>query len=152
MLKTKSFGKVSLEDGRAVLRDSAEREITLDLIEIAHDADKLAATGAFLDGLTVYTDTVRDGFMVQYARIASFVPEWLFDEAPDLWKQMFPNRAEPGAVKPEQIWKALELSEIWVDQSGQLTLSFPFRNQDLAFRLTAEMSLNGQLSGLRFAS
>ncbi|MCT4554204.1 MAG: hypothetical protein N4A53_05905 [Pelagimonas sp.] len=152
MLKTKSFGKISLEEGRAILRDSADREITLDLIEIAHDADKLAATSAFLDGLRTHMDTIHNGFMAHYARIASFVPEWLFDEAPELWKQMFPNRPEPGTVKPDQIWQALELAEIWVDQSGQLTLGFPFRDQNLDFRLTAQMSLTGQLGDLRFAS
>ena len=157
MLKTKNFGVIELSDGFGTLPPGPGlvRAVELDLAELDGDEESLEAVSAFLDALPTHVEVVHERFAEAFDEIAGFVPGWLKEEAPEIYRTLFPDMPEPKGVDAEKLWSVLNILSIWTSDEPSITLDFGFGTygkDEMNYCIAAYFDLDGSLTDLSLES
>ena len=146
-METKLFGHIELEDGEATLPKvpPLRQQVFLDLAEFGDTVSLHKKVAVFLDLLPEHIATAQAVFHRDYAETASFVPEWLFDEAPASFSALFPNARVANDVSDNDVWQALAIKSIWASDEPTLTIDFEFMDTDMNHVFAAYFDLEGEL-------
>ncbi|MBD3679521.1 MAG: hypothetical protein HUJ27_14135 [Rhodobacteraceae bacterium] len=160
-IRTKVFGNIPVQKGVAILPKGpglvGPTEIDLD--DLPDYAAHLGQLGAFLDRLPSHLETARNRFIEDYKEIGGVIPEWLEDEAPKIYAELFPETPDPRQVTPEQLWSTLNIHRIWVSAGPLVTLDLGIgesgsdhMNYLIDYFLAAYFHLDGKLIELSLES
>jgi len=146
-METKLFDHIELENGEATLPKipPLRQQVSLDLAEFGDTLSLHKKAALFLDLLPDHIATVQAVFHRDYAETASFVPEWLFEEAPVSFAALFPNARVANDVSANDVWQALAVRSIWASDEPTLTIDFEFMDTDMNHVFAAYFDLEGKL-------
>ncbi|MBD3679520.1 MAG: hypothetical protein HUJ27_14130 [Rhodobacteraceae bacterium] len=156
-IETKVFGEITLDNGSGLVPKGPGlvRPTEIDLADFSDEAADSDALAAFLDQLPSHMETARKRFIEDYEEIAGYIPEWLHDEANEIYVDLFPDTPDPKQITAEQLWARLNVCRMWASEGPSLTIDMQFGEwgaDEMDYIMAAYFELDGTLTDLSLES